>query len=315
MSSSREAAVLAAGAVIWRTSPAGVEVLLVERTKHRDLTVPKGKLDPGETLPECAVREMNEETGLAVRLGAPLRTIQYALPDGRRKVVRYWHAEASAAAIAASDFSPNGEVKAVHWLTVDEAKVSCTYQEDVRLLESFEAMIKAGEQHTVALVALRHGKAADPYRWEGPDSTRELTDRGKTQAKQIAGGLAAFGVTRVQASTAKRCLQTVAPLAKRLGAEVHSSKHLSQDSFTGDDDGIGRKVAKALEKQRSTVFCSHAPVIPAIVASIAEQTDAQIDQELRFSAHLSTAEFSVFHVTVGEHPRLVAFETHAPPEH
>ena len=314
MSSSRAAAVLAAGAVIWRTAPAGVEVLLVERTKHRDLTIPKGKLDPGETLPECAVREMREETGIAVQLGAPLRTIQYSLPDGRRKVVRYWHAEADESAVAASDFTPNGEVKAVHWLTVDEAKVSCTYREDVRLLESFEALLEAGEHRTVALIALRHGKAADPYRWEGPDSTRELTARGKTQAKQIAGGVAAFGVRRVLSSTAKRCLQTVSPLAKRLGKDVRSSKHLSQDSYTGDDEGISRKVRKAIEKQRSTVFCSHAPVIPAIVAAIVDQTDAQIDQELRFSAHLSTAEFSVFHVTAGEHPRLVAFETHAPPE-
>lgn len=314
MSSNRKAAVLAAGAVIWRERDGKVEVLLVERTKHRDLTVPKGKLDPGETLPECAVREMHEETGLIVHLGAPLKTIQYSLPDGRRKVVRYWQAEASERAIEASDFSPNGEVKALHWLTLKEAKISCTYQEDVSLLESFEERMRAGEQQTIALVALRHGKAADPYRWEGPDATRTLTDRGKKQAKQVAGGIAAFGIERVIASTATRCRQTVAPLTKKLGLEARTSKHLSQDAFTGDDDGIARKVRKAVDKARGTVFCSHAPVIPAIVEAIAGVTDAAVDQELRFSAHLSTAEFSVYHVTKGAHPRLVAVETHAPSE-
>ena len=306
----REAAVLAAGAVIWRQTGRGVEVLLVERTKHLDITVPKGKLDPGETLPACAVREMAEETGLEVHLGAPLRTIQYSLPDGRRKVVRYWTAEATEDAIAASTFSPNGEIKAVHWLSLEEAKVSCTYREDVKLLESFEKRLERGEHHTIALVALRHGKAADPYRWEGPDATRVLTDRGKAEAKLAAGGVAAFGVKRIVASTAKRCQQTVAPLAKLLGTEVRTSKHLSQDAFT--DEGVSRKVAKALEKSRSTAFCSHAPVIPSVVSAIIDQTDAELTQELRFSAHLSTAEFSVYHVSVGKHPRLVAFETHTP---
>ena len=55
--------VLAAGAVLWRETKRGVEILLVYRTQHRDTSLPKGKVDPGETLPETAVRETSVPSG------------------------------------------------------------------------------------------------------------------------------------------------------------------------------------------------------------------------------------------------------------
>ena len=60
---------MAAGAVVVRKGP---EVLLVHRPKYDDWSFPKGKLDPGEHLTSCAVREVAEETGLDIRLGPPL---------------------------------------------------------------------------------------------------------------------------------------------------------------------------------------------------------------------------------------------------
>ena len=58
-------AVLAAGGVVWRrTNSAKVEVLLVHRPKYDDWTLPKGKLEPGESFKEAAVREVEEETGI-----------------------------------------------------------------------------------------------------------------------------------------------------------------------------------------------------------------------------------------------------------
>ena len=61
-----EIEVWAAGGVVWRRSDVGVEVLLAHRPAHRDWTFPKGKLDPGETLRQCARREVEEETGVRV---------------------------------------------------------------------------------------------------------------------------------------------------------------------------------------------------------------------------------------------------------
>ena len=64
-------------------------VLLVHRTKQRDVSFPKGKLDRGESMPQAAARETREETGLTVSLGSNLGTIDYTLPDGREKTVQY----------------------------------------------------------------------------------------------------------------------------------------------------------------------------------------------------------------------------------
>ena len=73
--------VLAAGAVCWRVTKTGVvEVLLISRGRHGDVSLPKGKVDPGETIPETAVREIAEETGYTVSLGVPLGASEYTLP-------------------------------------------------------------------------------------------------------------------------------------------------------------------------------------------------------------------------------------------
>ena len=68
--------VLAAGAVCWRIVDGKPKVLVVYRGDRADVSLPKGKVDPGETLPETAVREIREETGLEIVLGAPLGTVE-----------------------------------------------------------------------------------------------------------------------------------------------------------------------------------------------------------------------------------------------
>src|SRR5699024_6277151 len=72
-----DAEVLAAGALCWRQHKGRLQVLVIHRPRYDDWSFPKGKLDDGETLPECAVREVGEEVGLKVRLGVPLPIIRY----------------------------------------------------------------------------------------------------------------------------------------------------------------------------------------------------------------------------------------------
>ncbi len=74
---SAAATIRAAGGVVWRPRAGGVEVVLVHRDRYDDWTLPKGKLDRGETHKEAALREVLEETGIDCRLGRKLATHRY----------------------------------------------------------------------------------------------------------------------------------------------------------------------------------------------------------------------------------------------
>ncbi|SFS01443.1 8-oxo-dGTP diphosphatase [Agrococcus baldri] len=310
--------VLAAGALVWREVGGKVQVLLVERTQHRDHSLPKGKLDPGETLPECAAREIEEETGLTISLGAPLGTTEYRLPDGRDKVVYYWQAKVDDDAVSAAAFSPNDEILALEWLPLAKAKRRCTYEHDVTVIERFEERLAAGHAETFPIIAQRHAKAADPFSWEGSDASRTLTSRGERQARLVAGGIAAFAPERIITSNAVRCMQTVAPLRQLLGIEPKVSSAISQEAHDHPElhprDEVERRVGKAVRKRRGIVLCSHAPVIPEIVTAVVHATDALESQRTHRASMLHTAEFTVLHVSAGETPALVALETHSPRE-
>ena len=86
-----EAVVRAGGGVVWRRGQGGgVEIVLVHRPAYDDWSFPKGKLHPGETEAQAALREVEEETGLWCRLGPEIGTTSYRDPKRRPKTVRYW---------------------------------------------------------------------------------------------------------------------------------------------------------------------------------------------------------------------------------
>ena len=87
--------VRAAGGVVTREGPAGLEVVLVHRPAYDDWSFPKGKLETGEDELACALREVQEEAGLECRVDGDLGAIAYVDGQGRPKVVRYWHLSAS----------------------------------------------------------------------------------------------------------------------------------------------------------------------------------------------------------------------------
>ncbi|MDZ7674278.1 MAG: NUDIX hydrolase [Acidimicrobiales bacterium] len=132
MGSSREV-VRAAGGVVWRPGKTGDEVLVVHRSRYDDWTLPKGKLDPGESWEQAAVREVYEETAVVPVLGRELAGTDYEDQKGRPKKVRYW----AMAVAAEGTFVPGEEVSACEWLRVDAAAGRLTYGRDVEVLESF----------------------------------------------------------------------------------------------------------------------------------------------------------------------------------
>jgi 8-oxo-dGTP pyrophosphatase MutT (NUDIX family) len=114
----------AAGGVVVRHG----EVLLVHRIRQNDWSFPKGKLEPGETWEEAALREVEEETALACTLGEEIGRTHYVVEE-RPKEVRYFHMSAEGEARA------QNEIDAVRWLPMDEARALLTYEHDRRLLD------------------------------------------------------------------------------------------------------------------------------------------------------------------------------------
>lgn len=305
--------VVAAGAVCWRAVGDTVEVLLVHREAQADISLPKGKVDAGELLPQTAVREIEEETGLEVALGAPLGFIEYTISGGRNKVVHYWAAEVTEEAASRSTFSPNQEIAAVEWLGLDQAEAELSYERDRDVLERFRALVDAHRHRTFAIIAVRHGKAVPPSDWDGPDATRPLLHRGLMQAAGIAPSIAAFRPAKLVSSTAARCQATLAPASALTGLPVTTTEDISQNAYDRGKAKVAKIVRKRLEKHVTAVLCSHSPVLPDIIENLARETGTAIDQSLRRAANLSIGEFSVLHVSV-EHPEtgFVGVETHSP---
>jgi 8-oxo-dGTP diphosphatase len=111
----------AAGGVVIRDG----KVLLVHRPRYDDWTLPKGKLDPGESFEDAALREVEEETGLRCSLGRELPSTRYEV-DGRPKLVRYWLMTPQ----GESPFTPNDETDEVRWLEPAEALRLLTHDRD-----------------------------------------------------------------------------------------------------------------------------------------------------------------------------------------
>jgi 8-oxo-dGTP pyrophosphatase MutT (NUDIX family) len=123
--------VRAAGGLVVRSDEHGPEVLIVHRESYDDWTFPKGKVEPGETDEDCAIREVWEETGLSCVLREELESTEYVDGRGRPKVVRYWRME-----VAAGELAFLAEVDDARWVRPSEAAGSLTYARDVALLDA-----------------------------------------------------------------------------------------------------------------------------------------------------------------------------------
>lgn len=162
--------VQSAGAVVWRfrdgsgqsyrripKSREEIEVLLVHRPRYNDWSWPKGKKEIREPLPTCAVREVEEETGYTVRLGAPLTTQRYRLGLGATKEVHYWVgfldiANPAALARPATNLAPVTEIDKSEWVGVDEARKRLARKGDKRLLEELLVRLDRQELFTKTLL-------------------------------------------------------------------------------------------------------------------------------------------------------------------
>lgn len=247
--------VYAAGAVLWRPGKAAVEIAVVHRPRYNDWSLPKGKVDPGETEPVTAVREVLEETGQRAHLGRRLGVVSYPIDRGVKKV-RYW-----AARSIDGQFTAGAEVDELTWLPVPEALKRLKYAHDRKIVRRFTKY----PADTQTVLVVRHGTAGRKSRFTGDDTKRPLDKQGRAQAQALAGQLLAFGATDVYAADRLRCHQTVQPLAQRLGVTVCNEPILTEEAYSADPKSARRRLLQIARIGGTPVICTQGKVIPDLI--------------------------------------------------
>lgn len=299
----------AAGVVVFHPDASPNRKFLAVHRPHRsDWSLPKGKVDPGETTPCAAVRECDEETGYRVSLAARLPSLSYRA-GGQTKLVDYWIGRVR----DDEGFAPDDEVDEIRWIELAEADEVLTYSDDAMLVK-----IAAESPETTPLIVLRHAKAMRRADFDGrDDAERPLSGRGRSEAKQLAEVLDAFGIQDIHSSPFKRCMSSVARYAKAAGIDVVSEPTLGEFDHESDPSAAARRIVELLHQPTATVVCTHRPVMPTVFAALAGALGlppSVVGEDPDWDARLAPGGMLVLHREWTEDgPRLFSVEQHQLP--
>ena len=318
--------VRSAGALVWRFTeparvavpgepidPADIEVLMVHRPRYHDWSWPKGKTENGESLVAAAVREVEEETGQIITLGAPLTTQRYRLGSGQTKEVHYWvgtpvpagdASERLRAPVARAPAAraPRTEIDQTTWASPERAADMLTRRGDRRLLADIVARAREGRLVTTTLLVLRPGQGLTPRLDEAGDAhapASPSTSSGGSAAPAEAAvpskprpaptpamvaSAAARRAARVEQASAKKiesAPEPIDPPLSRFGVRQAFDLIDLLSSF-----GVARAFASpaARSRQSLTPWASMGGGSVTLVESLdltASGSDAQVDAEAR----------------------------------
>ncbi|HTQ16081.1 NUDIX hydrolase [Mycobacterium sp.] len=268
--------VYAAGAVLWRPASTkstkgakdAVEIAVIHRPRYDDWSLPKGKVDPGETPAVAAAREVFEETGQRAVLGRRLVMVSYPIDSGVKKVY-YWTARTTG-----GEFIPGAEVDELIWLPVADALKKLDYAQDRKVLREFAKY--PADTHTVLVV--RHGTAGSKARYSGDDTKRPLDKKGRAQAEALVAQLLAFGATNVYAADRVRCHQTVEPLAAELGVRIRNETALTEEAYAKNPKRARNRMLQIAGRAGTPVICSQGKVIPDLIEWWCERDGVRPDK-------------------------------------
>lgn len=311
--------IFAAGAVLWREVEGKLLVAVIHRARYDDWSFPKGKQDPGECLPETAVREIREETGLKIKLGVRLKVVRYFVGDNIPKEVHYWAARVSDSALAKSKFEPSEEVAEVTWKTPEDARRVLTYEFDQQILDEVMELYVSKSLRTKPVIVVRHAKATPRSDWKGgkglDDGHRPLLPAGSLQANALIPLLGAFAPQRLVTSPWVRCKTTLAPYAKRRKMKLIERSQLSELGNKNGPQRTEKVIQDLIEDGRSVAICTHRPALPTIIDVISRFGTATQAATLQASLALAPGELTVIHLTrekLALKRRIVSIETYTP---
>ncbi|HET7414889.1 MAG TPA: NUDIX hydrolase [Arthrobacter sp.] len=297
-------AVRAAGALCWRSINGALEVLIIHRPRYQDWSWPKGKLDDGETLPEAAVREVEEEVGLTIKLGLPLPSIHYRVNAGLKEV-RYWAAQVNGA-----EALPDGdEVDRAEWVDPQKAREMLSNPSDIDPLDALVHWHDHGDLPTWPIILLRHAKAKPRSTWTLAEGDRTLVASGQRQAKAVGRLLNAWGPKRVLTSPWVRCVQTVKPYAKLVDPKIKQIDALTEASHKRQPKKVRAVAEGVFDKRKPVIICTHRPVLPTLLAVYAPRMSDEDAARLPTSdPYLSPGEILIMHVSAQDNQRIIAVE-------
>ena len=263
--------VRAAGVLPWRMHGGELQFALVHRPRYDDWSWPKGKLERGEEWAVAAARETEEETGLRVRLGQPLPTSWYGLGerDGRPqlKQVRYW-----AGTVNGGSGELEHEIDQIEWLPAAQARDRLTYRRDREQLDAAVDAHAVDQLDTWTILVVRHAHAVGRSSWKGPDSQRPLTPVGHRRAARLVELLGAYGPVHLLTSPSVRCVDTLAPYAAAHEQTLESRRGLSEEGYAEAPAKLAARLAKVLKRGEGTALCTHGPLLPEILTTLAQHT-------------------------------------------
>ena len=269
---SKKPKIISAGGVVLREHTDGLQVLLIHRERYDDWSLPKGKGEADELLPETAVREIQEETGVAARLGLRLPSLRYKVGK-QPKAVHYWRS----AVLSQRPRRPDHEVSAVKWFPIDAALEKATHPDERAVIEA-----AVTTPPTNALLIVRHAKAMQRKHWSGDDRKRRLSGRGRDQANRLVDVLAAFGIERLISSASARCKETLKPYAKTQKIGIETYDQLTEESAAKNPKAVRKLMAELLKNlDRPTAVCGHRPVLPEMYAGLAVKDKPMVVSEVR----------------------------------
>lgn len=277
----------AAGAVLWRkTDKSNLEIAIIHRPRYGDWSLPKGKVEEGESHISAGYREIQEETGFESIFGPEIGSVVYKL-EGAPKEVRYWSAKATA---KTGNPDPK-EVDEVIWLEPTKAKEKLTNKDDRAIVDFF---LEFGAD-TFPIILLRHAKALKRTDWDGDDGDRPLEHRGQLQAKRLLPIYMPYGISEVHTSDALRCIETIDLMARLIEKTPIFAADLSEYGFAKDKDAPLNYVQDLMDREISAIVCSHNPIIPKLVKKlVGKKYFKSMDRELE------PAQAIVLHCRAGE---------------
>ncbi len=266
--------IYAAGAVLWRqVAKKKIEIAVIHRPRYDDWSLPKGKLDPNETMIGCAYREVMEETGYTPVFGPEIGDVTYEV-EGTKKLVKYWSAQAVGEPTGETD---KNEVDQLLWLSASDAKKKLTLDDDKSLIDFFLEF----DSGTTPLVLLRHAKAVKREDWDGDDGDRPLAHIGQIQAKRLLPLYLPYAIAEVHSSDAQRCIETITPITRSLEMNPIFSAVLSEYGYEKDKEAPLDYAQDLMDKGKSAIICSHNPILPKLLKKlIGKKNFKQLDQKL-----------------------------------